>query len=266
MLNAAAVRDYARGRLWTWPVGAMLVVVVVFSWAAGPSLDPLMLLCRLVAATFALASWRLRDDLFSVYDDAARHPERVLVRHGQHGLFYGLVIAGQLAVGGLMWVMHSWFGALSWWVCVAGVELLYAARLGVSSLRGRGGELLSLGKYGALVMALGSGAVGAISGDAWCVAVTTWASFVVYELLEDERFATWRARRAALALALCSPPALLVAWLGIRAAWGVGLSLALGLWMTLAMMVWRWPVRRFAGLMFLGGLGFCVAVVWPWLW
>lgn len=266
MLNAAVIHDYAKTRLFTARVGAMIVVVYLFSWASGPSLELWPLLCRLLAAALALASWRLRDDIFSVYEDAVGHPSRVLVRHGQHGLFYALVVAGYLAVGALMWLMHSWFGALSWWVCVAGVELLYAARLGLKPLSGRAGELLALGKYGALAMALGSGAVGVISGDAWCVALALWASFVVYELLEDARFASWWARRGVLALALGSPALLLVGWLGWRAAWGPALSLALGLWATLGMVVWRWPRPRFAGLMFLGGFAFCAAVVWPWLW
>lgn len=270
MLNLAAVRRYQQTRLPLGRYGLMSLLLFAFAWLGSPALPSWALLWRLLACVTALATWRLRDDLFSVYDDAKTHPDRVLVKEGRHALFYALVVAGLLLTTALLWLAHERWGVLAWWCCALGLELGYVLRLALRPLRGLGGELLMLAKYGALSMTIGAGAVSAISVDAWCAALTLWACFVLYELLEDRRFYAWCWRELVLAAALSGPAMLVVSWQLFRGAQGFALSLGLGTWAVIALLLWtrrKTPAAaRLSALGFIGGLALCGAMVWPWLW
>ena len=181
--------DYARTRILRGRIALLWLIVLCACLVAGPLGGAGRIVWLAAACALLIAQFRLWDDLEDVAHDAARHPERTLVRSADRDRYYALLGVSIIVLVPLLGVFAGKFQATAYLALVVGFGLVYRM-VRAAPPRRFVRSMLVLAKYPAFVLLL--------AGDPWrmwtvAVAMTLYLLLAVYEWRHDPELASERA-------------------------------------------------------------------------
>jgi hypothetical protein len=187
--------DYARTRILRGHIVLLWLIVLCACLAAGPLRGAGRIVWLAAACALLIAQFRLWDDLEDVAHDAARHPERTLVRSADRDRYYALLGVSIIVLVPLLGVFAGKFQVMAYLALVVGFGLVYRMVRAVAPRRFVR-SMLVLAKYPAFVLLLAS--------DPWrmwtvAVAMTLYLLLTVYEWRHDPELASERAALGVIA-------------------------------------------------------------------
>lgn len=220
-------RCYLRSRL---PVTVYFPLALFLATAgamANPSIEGAKILFGAVAAYLLVLQFRLWDDLESIENDRARHPDRVLGRAPSLQPFIALLALCFMANAALLYHSSSASFRQPTFFLLCSVLLLWYRRRKIAGASSIAGFHLLLIKYPVIVLLLSDPAE--VSPVALLLSMAVvYLCFCVYEALHDTRYWTAPAARWALAVEMTGLVALSLFLTGAFAARDIAFAFSHG--------------------------------------